>query len=139
MPKITADQWLSRHASGLSAAGTKIREGVEAVTVSPGVKAAENIAKMRARLMEAFDNGTVEGALRKVDVNYWKRTMLDKGIPAISAGAEAAKEKNRPVVEKLLAFEDALQKKVSTMKVATIEDAIAKAGAWMRGMHEFKK
>jgi predicted transcriptional regulator len=139
MVKVNADEWLARHSGGLAAAGTKIREGVEKVTVSPGVKAAENIVKMRTNLIAAFDDGRVERGLKNVDLDYWKRTMLDKGIPAISAGAEAAKEKNRPVIEKLLAFETGLQTKVNAMKVITIDDSIAKAGAWMRGMHEFKK
>lgn len=139
MVKVNADKWLERHSQGLAGAGTKIREGVENVTVSPGVKAADNITKMRTNLIAAFDDGRVEKGLRSVDLDYWKRTMLDKGIPAISAGAEAAKEKNRPVIEKLLAYENQLQDKVNKMKVVTIEDSIAKAGAWMRGMHDFRK
>ena len=79
----------------------KIKAGIEAVSKSPGVAAAEQIDLMVQNFLASIADGTTEAALRSIDLAEWKKNALD-GVSRIGAGME----RKRAIIE---AFHDQLQ------------------------------
>jgi len=88
--RVTASEFASLWKERLDAATPRIEAGVNRVTVAPGIKAAASVKKFRAKMLEAIDSGRWEGEVKKVPLDVWKRKMIDKGVPRIRAGTEAA-------------------------------------------------
>lgn len=137
--KVTPEQYAEKQARNLKAATPDIRRGVERVTVSPTAKAAEAQDKMLARLTEAVQSGKWAAGLRRVSLEDWKSKMLDKGVPRIAAGIDAAYDKVVAFASELLPFQASLQGKIENMSDLTLEDNIERAAEWMRGMAKFKR
>ena len=137
--KVSPEEYADKQARRLKAATEDIRRGVQRVTESPTAKAADAQEKMIARLVESVNSGKWAAGLRRVSLEDWKSKMLDKGINRIAAGIDAAKPKVIAFATELLAFEDTLLTKIDSMSDLTLEDSIARATAWMRGMSTFKR
>lgn len=137
--KVTPEQYAEKQARNLKAATPDIRRGVERVTVSPTAKAAEAQDKMLARLTEAVQSGKWAAGLRRVSLEDWKGKMLEKGVPRIAAGIDAAYDKVVAFASDLLPFQATLQGKIEGMSDLTLEDNIERAAEWMRGMAKFKR
>lgn len=137
--KVTPEQYAEKQARNLKASTPDIRRGVERVTVAPTQKAAEAQDKMLSRLTEAVQSGKWAAGLRRVTLEDWKSKMLEKGVPRIAAGIDAAYDKVVSFASELLPFQATLQSKVETMSDLTLEDNIARAAEWMRGMAKFKR
>jgi hypothetical protein len=93
---------------------------------------------MLARLTEAVNSGKWGRNVARVSLTQWQALMTDKGIPRISGGIDAAADKVKSFAGQLLPFEDALMTTVGKMPDLTLEDSIARAQAWIRGMAKFK-
>lgn len=89
-PKKTVD----RQIAGVNASMTKIRDGLNAVSKSPGVAAAEQIDVMVQNFLAAVNDGSLEAALRGVDLEDWRAAAL-AGVSEIGPGME----KKRSVIE----------------------------------------
>jgi len=137
--KVTPEQYAEKHARNLKASTPDIRRGVERVTEAPTVKAAAAQAKMLARLTEAVQSGKWASGLRRVTLEDWKAKMLEKGVPRIAAGIDAAYDKVVSFASELLPFQATLQGRIDGMPDLTLEDNIARASDWMRGMAKFKR
>ena len=96
-PKVVT----SRQIANVQQAAGKMKEGIGAVSKSPGVAAADNIDVMIQNFLAAANNGTLEAALRGVDLEEWKRAALD-GVSRVGSGME----RKRVQIE---AFHQALQ------------------------------
>lgn len=134
-PAEYAEKWGRR----LSGATEDIRRGVDRVTESPTEAAAAAAEKMLARLTAKVLDGTWAAQLRKVSLPEWKDAMKNKGIPRIAAGVSGATAKQVEFATALLAYEESLMGTVEAMPDITLEDSIARATTWMRGMNDFKK
>lgn len=139
MAKLTAAQATEKHARRLKGATEDIRNGVDKVTVSPGVLAAAKQDKMRQKLIESIDSGKWGTAVKKVTVEDWRTKMTEKGIPRIAAGIDAAAGKVEAFFSDLLPFQDTLNKNIQKMPDLTLEDSISRMTAWTRGMATFKR
>ena len=137
--KVTPEQYAEKQARNLKAAQPDIRRGVERVTESPTAKAAAAQEKMIANLTESVRNGKWARGLNRVTLEDWKGKMLEKGIPRIAAGIDAAYDKVVGFAAELLPFQATLQSKVESMPDLTLEDNIQRAAEWMRGMAKFKR
>jgi hypothetical protein len=136
--RVTAEQFQEKHNRRLKAALEDVRTGVARVTVAPGTQAAARKDKMLARLTEAVNSGKWGRNVARVSLTQWQALMTDKGIPRISGGIDAAADKVKSFAGQLLPFEDALMTTVGKMPDLTLEDSIARAQAWIRGMAKFK-
>jgi len=112
---------------------------VDRVTESPTNAAADAQEKMLARLTAKVLDGTWATQLRKVSLPEWKDAMKNKGIPRISAGVAGATSKQVEFATALLAYEEGLMGTIDGMADISLEDSIARATAWMRGMADFRK
>lgn len=91
----------SRQISNVQQASAKAKAGIDAVTKSPGVAAAEQIDIMVQNFLESVSSGKLEASLRGIDLNAWKAAALD-GVSRVGPGME----RKRATIEK---FHTALQ------------------------------
>ena len=136
---ITPQEYQEKHARNLKASIPDVRRGVERVTESPTEKAAAQADKYLLGIQEAVTSGKWQAGLRRVSLQEWKSKMIDKGIVRISTGIDAASAKVVSFASELLPFEANLQAQIETMPDMTLEDSIARATAWMRGMTAFRQ
>jgi hypothetical protein len=136
---ITASEFAEKHARRLKAAIPDIQAGIAKVTESPTAKAAAKQEKMQARLNEAIQSGKWAAGLRRVSVEDWKKAITEKGLQRIASGIDGARPKVEAFASQLLAHEANLQNAINSMPDMTLEDSIARAQAWIRGMSKFKR
>ena len=132
-PRMSARKWNSR----LKAATQEIREGVEAVTESPMEAAAQAVDKWVDRVTNSRDRFVA--GLNRVSLDQWKQATVDKGIPRIAAGADAAVGEVEQFQTELVAFQAGIDRELAGMPDVTLEDSIARATHQMRRMSEFHR
>jgi molecular chaperone GrpE (heat shock protein) len=134
-PQEFAEKWSRR----LSQAAADIQRGVQRVDQAPTEAAAAAKQKMLANITDAINSGKWESGLRRVTLGDWKRTMIEKGIPRIGQGVQAATPKMAEFASQLLPYQDNLRSQIESMPDLTLEDNIARMTAWARGMAKFKR
>jgi len=139
MAKLTAEQFQEKHARNLKAAIPDMEAGILRVTVSPTIKAAEAKVKMQTKLNEAINSGKWEAGLRRVDLPEWQKKIIEKGLPRVSQGIDSAAPKTIAFASELLPYQDNLKIANDKMASTTLEDNIAKATHWIRGMAKFQR
>jgi len=139
MAKVTPDQFVEKHARRLKGAVEDMRRGVDRVTEAPTAKAAKKVDKMRTNLLAALDSGKWARRLESVSLEEWKSKMVDKGIPRVAAGIDAAAPKVKAFAEELLPHIDRVQAEVKKMPDVTLEDSINRMVNFTRGMAKFQR
>lgn len=125
MKQITAKQAADRMIKGAGDAATKTKQGIEQVTESPGVAAAAQIDKMRQALLEAFDSGKIERALRGIDLADWKAKAL-AGVSRIPGGLEANRSKIEAFFAELLPYQQSYTAQIDAMPKTNLADSRAR-------------
>lgn len=139
MAKLTPQQVAEKHARRTTAAVQDMIEGVRNVTTSPTEQAASKKDKLVARWNESINSGKWERGLRAVSLDQWKTSMIEKGAQRVAAGVAGAKGKIEAFYAELLPYQNDLSVKIASMPDLTLEDAIARANAQIRGMAAFRK
>lgn len=139
MARVTASQAAEKWARNLRASTTDVQQGVQGVTTAPTQQAAAKIDKMRQNFNAAIDDGKVSRGLGRVTLEQWKSAMIDKGIPRLGAGADAAKPKLANFMSEFLPHLDAGVATVARMPDMTLEDSVARAAAMIRHNASFKR
>ena len=139
MARVTASQAAEKWARNLRASTTDVQQGVQGVTTAPTQQAAAKIDKMRQNFNAAIDDGKVSRGLGRVTLEQWKSAMIDKGIPRLGAGADAAKPKLANFMSEFLPHLDAGVATVARMPDMTLEDSVARAAAMIRHNANFKR
>ena len=137
--KLTPDQGADKLIANLSNAGTAITNGVNGVQQAPTAAAAAQVAKMKARINAALDNGSWAAGLNKVTLDQWKQSMLTKGVPRIATGITAARAKLVAFNSKLYPFIDQSLQTLQSMPSATPVDMKNRMIAWFDKMSTFNK
>lgn len=125
-PNTVAAKWASR----LGAATQEITAGVNSVTVAPGQRAAAQVDTWLARVQAARDKWVrnVSG----VSLGSWQQAMIQKGVPRVAQGAQAAQPKMAAFMSQFLPHVEAGAAQVRNMPKTTIEDGIQRAIAQIR-------
>ncbi|MBA7578355.1 hypothetical protein ES708_20217 [subsurface metagenome] len=139
MVKVNDTEFQEKWSRRLKGSLEDIKRGVDKVTEAPGVKAAAKVDKLKAKWLAKIEDGTWARQVAAVSIDEWKRLFKDKVTARLSSGVDGAEKKVIAFAEKLLAYEDSLQTKVKRMPDLTIDDSIARATEWIRGMNKFKK
>jgi len=137
--KITPEEFADKHARRLKGAIEDIRTGVMKVTEAPTAKAAAKEQKMIQNLQQAVQSGKWGSRLRAVTLEQWQAQIINKGLGRVASGVDEAKDKVTKFASQLLPYEADLKSKVDKMPDLTIEDSIARATAWIRGMSKFER
>ncbi len=136
---LTPSEYTEKLIRRSKAASVDMERGIQAVTEAPGAAAVKKESKMLAKLTEAVQSGKWRQRTGAVTLEQWRKNALEKGIPRVSVGLDAAQEKIQSFAEEFLPFIDGLQKKVKGMPDQTLEDGIARATTWMREASKFKR
>lgn len=134
---MTADQIAQKWAANLGAATTQIRQGVQAVTQSPTAAAAAAVQLWQQKMaLPATAQKFVKG-LNRTSLQDWQNAMINKGLSRISTGAQAAIPKFTKFLNAFLPFENNIAQQVRQMPKVTIDDAVNRAAAQIRGNATF--
>lgn len=133
----TPEQIAQKWSNNLAAAAPYITAGVNAVTVAPGQAA--------ARQVDAWING-VQAARQKwqtrvasVSLQDWQQAMINKGVPRVASGAQAAQPKMAQFLGEFLPFQERVTQQVRSMPRGSLEAGIARAVAQIRGTAQFQR
>ena len=137
--KVTPAEFREKHARNLKASLVDMRAGVEKVTTAPGAQAAAKQDKMIANLTAKVADGTWARRLKGVTLEDWREKMINKGLPRVSGGIDAAAAKVEDFASQLLPAVDAAATKAKAMPDLTIEDSIARMTSFVRDMSKFSK
>jgi len=136
--KVTTDEFVEKWKRRMKGATEDIRRGVEKVTEAPSKKAVEKQEKMLKNLIEAIQSGRWAGELEKYGLDDWKRDIVRKGIPRISAGVDEATDKMAEFADWLGKRLDEIKRKVDAMPDETLEDNINRMVTQIREMAKEK-
>lgn len=132
--RVTAEEYAARWGQGLTQSIERMRAGIEGVTVAPGKSAAAKADKWHAAISRADTKAKWANRVGSVPLEVWKSAMINKGLNRISSGVDEAKPKMAEYGAKLIAHQNALLATIDGMADITLEDSIARATAWIRGM-----
>lgn len=129
----TPDQIAANWASRLAGSTQKITDGINAVTVAPGVAAArqkdvwlQNIQASQAKWARN---------VAAVSLTDWQQMTIQKGVPRIASGATAAQPKFQTFMSKFLPH--VMAGKASLPPRGTLDQNINRAVAMMRHNAKF--
>jgi hypothetical protein len=130
-PNAIASNWASR----LGQSTSKIADGVNAVTVSPGQAA--------ARQKSAWVNNTQAAAdkwasrVSQVSLGDWQQAMIQNGAPRVGAGATAAVPKFATFMGQLLPHIDSV--KATLPARGNLDQNIQRMVTFTQGMAKFQR
>ena len=139
MAKLTPQELATKWAQRLSAATPEIQAGINRITVSPTTQAAAKQQKMLQNLTAAVQSGKWAKGLNNVTLDQWKKAAIEKGLPRIAQGANAATGKMADFAAKLIPYQESLQQKVANMPDLSLADSISRMTTWVTEMSKFKK
>jgi hypothetical protein len=134
-PREIAERW-SRN---IAAAGNAIKAGVESVTVAPTAKAAAAIDRQVAGVQRAAASGKTQRALEKTTLQDWKSAMINKAIPRIATGAQAAVGDFERFQAELAPHVEAGKRMLESMPRGDDASNQARMLAWFQHMKQFQR
>lgn len=135
-PATAATNW----ANGMSNATAKITAGVNAVSVAPTQLAAQAANRMLAGIQAAVSSGKWQARLQAVTLQDWQQAMLNKGVPRVASGAQAAKPKFQTFLQQFLPYlQTGVQQMNAQQPRGDLEANIARATFMMRYNASFKQ
>jgi hypothetical protein len=129
-----AERW----SRGLSNSVDKMREGVLAVTTAPSEAAIAAKDRYLTGVQTAVADGRYERGLRRVTLQQWQESFINKGVARISSGAAAAKPAVTRFMEGWLPLMQQASQRVATMPKGTLQDAQQRANFMIAFAHAQK-
>lgn len=127
---------VAKWARNASSAKQSMEDGVRAVTIAPGQRAAARKAEYVAGVEAAADKWAQRVA--SVSLSDWQQAMLTKGVGRVAAGVQAAQSKFAAFMAQLLPYAERVKQLVAQMPKGTLEDGLRRAEAAIRAMSEFR-
>lgn len=131
---------MERWSVNTARSGPKYKDGVAAVTESPGITAADHISDYEMGVMESLRSGKTEAAMRRVSLADWQRAASGRGATNLVTAANDSQVKDhvRSALAQILPFTAEVKATVRRMPKGTREDRKArmlKAFEMMSGFH----
>lgn len=139
MARVTSQEAAQRWSQGVSQNINRYTEGVMKVSQAPGQAAAAKDAKYQAGLAASHASGKWKNAVARVSLSDWQQATATIGGPRLAQGAAANVGKMEAAMAQVLPAVDAARSKVRAMPDTTLEDRIARSGAFAREMAKFQK
>lgn len=134
MAKVTAQQWLQKWGTNLSAAAPYITSGVARVTQAPGIAAANAAPTMLANITQSVTSGAWAARVSAVPLSAWQSAMTVKGIPRLAQGITQAQSTKTNAISTFLSAVDAAVADTNTLQRGNLEQNIARSAAFQRSM-----
>lgn len=135
MTTMTADQIAAHWSQQLAGAGAKIQAGVQGVSVAPGAAAARQKSAYVAGVTAKADKWAQNVAA--VSLSEWQQAFINKGIPRIATGAQAAQPKFTQFMNKLLPYQ---KSGISSLPArGNLQQNIGRMTQWVNYMAQFQK
>lgn len=134
MAKVTAQQWLQKWGTNLSAAAPYITSGVARVTQAPGIAAAAAAPTMLANITASVTSGAWAARVSAVPLSAWQSAMTVKGIPRLAQGITQAQSTKTNAISAFLSAVDAAVADTNTLQRGNLEQNIARSAAFQRSM-----
>jgi hypothetical protein len=131
-PGAAAQNWVN----AMQQASQKATAGAQRVQVSPGQKAAEQAQKYINRVNESLPKW--QRKVAAVTLAAWQSAYIQKGVPRIATGAQAAQAEYQAALTPLFQFMSNLWQQVDAMPTTTEADRENKMLAWIRGMRQYQ-
>lgn len=133
MSALTPDQIAQKWATNAAAATTSMQAGVQAVRQAPGQLAAAQQAAYLANVQASANKWAAN--VSKVSLTDWQTAMIQKGIPRVATGVQAAQPAFSQFMTKLVPY---INSGLGALPArGTIDQNINRAVAWMRYMSQF--
>lgn len=127
----------SRQIQNVQNNAAKMRAGIEAVSQSPGAKAADNIDVMVQNFLAKVNDGSLEQALRGIDLNAWKQQALE-GVSRVGPGMERKRATIEEFHRQLQAYQIQYTKNIDAMPSGTLASSRDRMLANFDQMSKFK-
>ncbi len=138
MARLTPEEDAAKQARNLKNSLQDVRDGITRVTIAPGVAAVAQQDKMRSKVLESIDSGLWASKTRATTLQEWQDAALNKGVDRISAGIDAAHDKQVAMAGRLLPIVDAAAQKARAMPKNTLQDSIARMTSFVTDMSKAK-
>jgi hypothetical protein len=135
--RVTPDQATAKWLARLSASTTQITDGVNAVTVAPGTKAAASKDLWAQRVAAAKDKWA--SRVGSVSLQSWQQSMINVGIPRIAQGAQQKQGKTLAFMQQFLPYLDTGVAKIKAMPKGDLQSSINRAAAMIQHNANFKR
>ena len=129
-PNTLAQMW----AQNLAGASSRMQAGAAAVTTSPGQAAAAQQAVWLANLQASANLWAQK--VSQVSTAEWQNAYINKGIPRVATGAQAAQSKFATTLGKIIQAEKSIV--ASLPARGTLDQNIARSAAFARAMNQQK-
>lgn len=136
MPMITPDQAQAKWVRNTSAATQSVTDGVRAVTVAPGVKAAAQAQVWLTNLQASADKWKAN--VQRVTLGEWQQAMIDQGIPRMQQGVTAKQAKYGEFAAKFFPYVAQGAAAIAAMPKGSTEAGINRAVAMIRHNAAYK-
>lgn len=127
----------NRQIQNVQNAGQKMREGIGAVSVSPGAKAADNLDVMVQNFLAAVNDGTLEASLRGINLEDWKKAALD-GVSRVGPGMERKRAAIEEFHRQLQEYQLRYTREIDAMPSGTLAASRDRMLANFDAMSKFK-
>lgn len=135
MANVTPDQAAAAWASRLASSTERITQGVQGVTTAPGQAAARQKAVWAQQVAASQDKWASRVAA--VSLPDWQQAMVQKGIPRVASGAQAAQPKFAAFMTQLLPH---INSTVAGLPArGTLDQNINRMTQFVRGMSTFQR
>jgi hypothetical protein len=121
----------------MKVAQSDMERGANRVSTAPGQQAAQKKQKWLQNVTNAANRWA--DSVAAVSLEEWRRSYIDKGLPRVSGGVDAATPKFQRINEQLYSHIQAGEDLVSKMPDLTLQDAIARAARFIEHMSKFRK
>ena len=138
MAKLTAQQIVKKQADRLKSSTTEMATQVRAVTEAPGIAAAKQQQKLIQNWNASVQSGRWAKRVASVDLGSWQKAMIEKGIPRVAQGIDAAAPKVEAFFNQFLPHLDKVESELKGMPSLTLEDNIQRMVHVVRRNAEFK-
>lgn len=139
MAKLNATEYAEKWGRRIKGSTEDIRRGVQRTAEAPGMAAARQVELMKQKLLASIEDGTWAKNVAGVSLQEWQEKMLEKGIPRLAQGVDAAQTKQVQMAEKLLADVDASVAVVNQTPRGDLETNINRMTTFAREMAKRKK
>lgn len=136
---LTPQQLSQKWARNLGASTEAIKQGVQAVTTSPTAKAANRADAFLMGVQKSVADGKWQAGLRRVTLEDWKNSMLNKGVNRIASGATAAQGKMENFLADFLPHVQSGMAALQSMPRGDLAQNIQRAVFMMEHNSKFKR